>query len=47
VTVAARRGGAPRRGRGRGGPRRKNDRPVKSAADLDAEMEVNGFRNQR
>ncbi|KIK68576.1 hypothetical protein GYMLUDRAFT_725432 [Collybiopsis luxurians FD-317 M1] len=30
--------GGPRRGRGRGGKRR-NDRPAKSAADLDAEME--------
>jgi len=32
-------GGAPRRGRGRGGARRKTERPAKSAADLDAEME--------
>ncbi|TFK48980.1 hypothetical protein OE88DRAFT_1663280 [Heliocybe sulcata] len=35
--------GAPRghgRGRGRGGGRRGNERPVKSVADLDAEMEV-------
>ncbi|KAL4245674.1 ALYREF mRNA export adapter [Abortiporus biennis] len=32
-------GGRPRRGRGGGGPRRKNERPQKSAADLDAEME--------
>ncbi|KAJ3920326.1 hypothetical protein F5877DRAFT_89495 [Lentinula edodes] len=34
----ATRGGA-RRGRGRGGRTRKNERPNKSAADLDAEME--------
>jgi len=32
-------GGAARRGRGRGGARRKTERPAKSAADLDAEME--------
>jgi len=31
--------GGPRRGRGRGGARRKNERPAKSVADLDAEME--------
>lgn len=31
--------GGPRRGRGRGA-RRRNERPNKSAADLDAEMEV-------
>ncbi|KAJ4000155.1 hypothetical protein F5050DRAFT_1804380 [Lentinula boryana] len=37
-TRNATRGGA-RRGRGRGGRSRKNDRPNKSAADLDAEME--------
>jgi THO complex subunit 4 len=38
--IGARRGGgAPRRGRSRGGGRRKNERPAKSAADLDAEME--------
>ncbi|KAJ3746790.1 hypothetical protein DFH05DRAFT_1486684 [Lentinula detonsa] len=37
-TRNATRGGA-RRGRGRGGRTRKNDRPNKSAADLDAEME--------
>jgi hypothetical protein len=35
--------GGPRRGRGRG-PRRRNERPNKSAADLDAEMEVRRFR---
>ena len=33
------RGGGPRRGRGRGA-RRRNERPNKTAADLDAEMEV-------
>ncbi|CCM03300.1 uncharacterized protein FIBRA_05428 [Fibroporia radiculosa] len=36
-------GGRPRRGRGAGtgagGPRRRNERPAKSVADLDAEME--------
>jgi hypothetical protein len=32
-------GGRPRRGRG-GGARKRNERPAKSAADLDAEMEV-------
>ncbi|KAJ4490221.1 hypothetical protein J3R30DRAFT_3420117 [Lentinula aciculospora] len=37
-TRIATRGGA-RRGRGRGGRPRKNERPTKSAADLDAEME--------
>lgn len=31
--------GGPRRGRGRGG-RRRSERPNKTAADLDAEMEV-------
>jgi hypothetical protein len=35
--------GAPRRGRGRGA-RRRNERPNKSAADLDAEMEVTELR---
>lgn len=35
--------GAPRRGRGRG-PRRRNERPNKTAADLDAEMEVTKLR---
>jgi hypothetical protein len=38
-TRAPRPTGAPAR-RGRGGKARKADRPVKSAADLDAEMEV-------
>ncbi|THU80075.1 hypothetical protein K435DRAFT_874772 [Dendrothele bispora CBS 962.96] len=33
------RGGGPRRRRGRGARRGGNDRPAKSAADLDAEME--------
>jgi len=37
TTDAPRRGG-PKRGRGRG-PRRRNERPNKTAADLDAEME--------
>lgn len=35
--------GGPRRGRGRG-PRRRNERPNKTAADLDAEMEVTKLR---
>jgi len=35
--------GGPRRGRGRGA-RRRNERPNKTAADLDAEMEVIKFR---
>ena len=35
--------GVPRRGRGRGG-RRRNERPSKSVADLDAEMEVTKLR---
>ncbi|PCH35064.1 hypothetical protein WOLCODRAFT_27614 [Wolfiporia cocos MD-104 SS10] len=39
-TEGVRNGGRPRRGRGGGGGvRRKNERPAKSAADLDAEME--------
>ncbi|KAJ3474673.1 hypothetical protein NLI96_g12326 [Meripilus lineatus] len=37
VVQAPRTGGRPRRGRG--GARRRNERPAKSAADLDAEME--------
>ncbi|KAI0074100.1 hypothetical protein K474DRAFT_1602124 [Panus rudis PR-1116 ss-1] len=37
VLIRFARGGRPRRGRG--GGRRKNDRPPKTAADLDAEME--------
>jgi len=37
-TAEAPRRGGPRRGRGRG-PRRRNERPNKTAADLDAEME--------
>ncbi|KAK0192669.1 hypothetical protein F5146DRAFT_514345 [Armillaria mellea] len=39
VAAAARTGGAPRGRRGRGGKPRKEPRPAKSAADLDAEME--------
>ena len=35
--------GGPRRARGRG-PRRRNERPNKTAADLDAEMEVRKLR---
>jgi hypothetical protein len=42
LTVSFSRGG-PRRGRGRG-PRRRNERPNKTAADLDAEMEVTKLR---
>jgi len=38
TTDVPRRGGGPRRGRGRGA-RRRNERPNKTAADLDAEME--------
>ncbi|EED80754.1 predicted protein [Postia placenta Mad-698-R] len=37
ATEVTRTGGRPRRGRG--GPRRKNERPAKTVADLDAEME--------
>lgn len=39
LIVSFSRGGGPRRGRGRGA-RRRNERPNKTAADLDAEMEV-------
>jgi THO complex subunit 4 len=39
ATAAPRTGGRPRRGRGGARGPRKNDRPAKSAADLDAEME--------
>ncbi|PSR99319.1 hypothetical protein PHLCEN_2v4178 [Hermanssonia centrifuga] len=37
--AAPRTGGRPRRGRGGGAGRKRNERPAKSAADLDAEME--------
>ncbi|KAK0220123.1 hypothetical protein IW262DRAFT_1004258 [Armillaria fumosa] len=39
VAAATRTGGAPRGRRGRGGKSRKEPRPAKTAADLDAEME--------
>lgn len=45
MLLIIRNGGRPRRGRGGasgsgGGGRKRNERPAKSAADLDAEMEV-------
>lgn len=46
-TITCRTGGRPRQGRGGRGGGRKIERPQKSAADLDAEMEVRSCCNSR